>query len=193
MTKGYYFEDIYRCEMCGDDTPSHKILGQRLNQSQGVSPRKKIGISVSVKKCCKCNLVYSSPQPVPFDIQDHYGIPPDSYWLPIYFNVDEKYFLNQIQQAKKILAFKPETAALDVGAGLGKCMIAMERAGFLSYGFEPSKPFYERAINKRGISEEKMKLGAIEEGEYPHKSFDFITYGAVFEHLYHPAVSLKKD
>jgi predicted SAM-dependent methyltransferase len=32
----------------------------------------------------------------------------------------------------------------------------------------------------------------IEEVDYPAGSFDFITFGAVFEHLYHPAASLEK-
>lgn len=32
----------------------------------------------------------------------------------------------------------------------------------------------------------------LEDVEYTEDSFDFITFGAVFEHLYHPAGSLKK-
>src|SRR5688572_21026953 len=76
----YYFEEVVQCEMCGDPSAHHKILGQRLNQSQGLNPKQVAGISVTVKKCSKCSLIYSSPQPIPFDIQDHYGMPPESYW-----------------------------------------------------------------------------------------------------------------
>ncbi len=47
--KKYSFEEITICEMCGDHTINHKILGQRLNQSQGLNPKKKSGISVSIK------------------------------------------------------------------------------------------------------------------------------------------------
>jgi len=83
--------------------------------------------------------------------------------------------------------------ALDIGAGLGKCMIALEKAGFDSYGLEASKPFYERAISKMSIDTGKIKLGAVEELDYPDNFFDFITYGAVFEHLYHPAAILDKS
>jgi len=32
----------------------------------------------------------------------------------------------------------------------------------------------------------------IEDLEYPDQSFDFITFGAVFEHLYHPSKCLEK-
>ena len=192
MHKRYYFENILTCEMCGDATASHRIMGQRLNQSQGLSPRKKDGISVSVKKCSHCGLIYSSPQPVPFDIQDHYGMPPDTYWKPVYFEVEQNYFRRELEEALSLLPRDQKLTALDVGAGLGKAMIAMEQAGMEAHGFEPSRPFHERAITKMGIDPSRLRLGAIEELDYPAASFDFITYGAVLEHLYHPAASIAK-
>src|ERR1700675_221022 len=118
----YYFEVIENCEMCGNSIANHKLLGQRLNQSQGLSPKKKSGITVSVKKCTQCNLIYSCPQPIPFDIQDHYGVPPESYWQNAeYFQVMPDYFSTQISRAIKLLVHVPGMRALDVGAGLGKC------------------------------------------------------------------------
>src|SRR5687768_618843 len=78
--KHYYFEDVLNCEMCGDPTGKHPLLGQRLNTSQGLKPWAREGISVSVKRCTKCKLIYASPMPIPANIQDHYGIPPESYW-----------------------------------------------------------------------------------------------------------------
>jgi hypothetical protein len=57
--------------MCGADTSDHKILGQRLNRSQGMRPKRKRGISTTVMQCTTCSLIYSNPQPVPHDIQDH--------------------------------------------------------------------------------------------------------------------------
>jgi ubiquinone/menaquinone biosynthesis C-methylase UbiE len=192
MVKRYFFEEVFNCEMCGDKASSHKVLGQRLNQSQGLSPKTKTGISVSVKQCNRCKVIYSSPQPIPFDIQDHYGMPPDTYWIPSYFEIDESYFSREIKEVKSLMDFRTGMKALDVGAGLGRCMIALDKAGFTSYGFEPSKPFYERAITKMGMDKERLKLGAIEEVEYPEGFFDFITYGAVLEHLYHPSASIAK-
>jgi 2-polyprenyl-3-methyl-5-hydroxy-6-metoxy-1,4-benzoquinol methylase len=192
-TVSYHFEEILNCEMCGDSTGKHKVIGQRLNQTQGLRPQKKTGITVSVKKCRNCKLIYSSPQPVPFNIQDHYGIPPESYWHSGYFDPDPGYFSDQIKIAKKLLDFKSGMKSLDIGAGIGKCMISMENAGFDSYGFEPSQPYYERALSKMNISKERLRLGMMEEMEYEENSFDFITYGAVFEHLYHTATCLKKS
>lgn len=188
----YYFNEVIKCEMCGSPSSGHKLMGQRLNQTQGLRPKKKEGISVSVKKCTNCNLVYTSPQPVPFDIQDHYGIPPESYWSPSYFQWMQDYFAPQIAALKKLMEIKPGMKALDVGAGIGKGMLSLNHAGFDTYGFEPSVPFYERAISKMNIDPGKLKQGMIEEVDYPEDHFDFITFGAVLEHLYHPAASLEK-
>ena len=43
-----------------------------------------------------------------------------------------------------------------------------------------------------GIKTERLKLGTIEELEYGENSFDFITFGAVVEHLYSPKYCIKK-
>lgn len=42
------------------------------------------------------------------------------------------------------------------------------------------------------IAPEKLKLGMIEEVDYPDNFFDFITFGAVLEHLYDPSASIQK-
>jgi predicted SAM-dependent methyltransferase len=43
-----------------------------------------------------------------------------------------------------------------------------------------------------GVSPERLKLGALEEIDYEQERFDFITFGAVFEHLYDPKHCLEK-
>jgi ubiquinone/menaquinone biosynthesis C-methylase UbiE len=190
--KEYYFEEIIHCEMCGDPTEGHRVMGQRLNQSQGFRPKRKAGITVSVKKCRKCQLIYSSPQPVPADIQDHYGIPPESYWAPEYFTWTPDCFAGELKVLRKITEVKPGMKSLDVGTGIGKAMISMTNAGFDAYGIEPSESFYERAISKMNISPEKLRLGKIEDINYEENFFDFISFSAVFEHFYHPALCLEK-
>lgn len=192
VIKKYLFEEVETCEMCGDKTQNHRILGQRLNQSQGLNPKKKTGISVSVMKCSNCGLIYCQPLPVPNHINDHYAVPPEDYWTNDYFEWTPQYFAKQIETVKKILPFHEGMTALDIGAGIGKSMLSLQNAGFDAYGFEPSQPFYERAISKMGIPLEKLKMGTIEELEYPEHSFDFITFGAVAEHLYHPASAIEK-
>lgn len=191
MTMQYTFEKITHCKMCGDRTDKHKILGQRMNQSQGLDPRNKVGISVSVQKCNCCNLIYPQPLPKPHDIQDHYGVPPEEYWNPDYFDWNSSYFSSEIKVVKSLMKFKKGMNALDIGCGLGKCMRSLEQAGFNAYGIEASKHFYQKAITERGIEKRKIHLGMMEEIELNEK-FDFITFGAVLEHLYHPAKALEK-
>lgn len=188
----YTFVEITNCNMCGQSTLNHKVLGKRLNQTQGKNPQKLKGITTTVMQCSNCKLIYSNPQPVPVNLQDHYGMPPETYWKEIYFTVDDDYFKSEITTAKSLMQFKEGNTALDIGAGIGKCMIALNKAGFETYGCEPSEPFHSRAIEKMKIDPEKIKLGAAEEVEYPENFFDFITFGAVLEHLYCPSDSLAK-
>lgn len=188
----YYLNHIATCNMCGSKADKHKILGKRLNSSQGKNPKNKIGITTTIVKCTNCGLIYSNPQPVPFDIQDHYGVPPESYWEENYFTVTDNYFQGEIERLKTLLDFREGTKSLDIGAGLGKQMIALSKTGFDAYGFEPSIQFHKIAVSKMGINPEKLKLGMIEEIEYPENHFDFISFGAVLEHLYDPSDSILK-
>jgi len=190
--KRYYFYDRDSCEMCGSPSAGHKVKGLRLNTSQGMRPRKKTGIAVAVQQCSECGLIYSNPLPVPMEINDHYNVPPESYWREGYFEVNKDYFSNEIAIIKKLGAFQPGMKVLDIGAGIGKCMIALKQAGLDAYGFEPSKSFYERAISRMGIDPARLKLAQMEDVDYEAGMFDMITFGAVFEHLYHPAEMLSK-
>lgn len=189
----YSFRTIDYCEMCGDKSYSHKVLGIRLNSSQGFRPKQKTGIAVTVQKCSICKLIYSNPIPIPENLQDHYGTPPESYWKDEYFIWTPSYFGTQIREVTRLFKGNVENLkALDIGAGIGKSMKSLEHAGFDTYGLEPSIPFYERAISKMGISPDRLVLGPVEEIDYEPETFDFITFGAVFEHLYNPGQTLEK-
>jgi SAM-dependent methyltransferase len=190
--KRYVFLEVKNCAMCGSPTNGHTVLGQRMNQSQGFSPRSRHGISVSILKCSVCRLIYSNPHPVPFDIQDHYGIPPEDYWKPAYFEEDPQYFTREIDQLKMFMEIKPGMKSLDIGAGLGKCMIALRNVGFDTYGFEASASFYNMAIDKMKISPANLQQGTLETVVFENDTFDFITFGAVLEHLHDPAGSIEK-
>ena len=188
----YTFNNITACNMCGSDNANAKVLGKRLNKSQGRNPKIKIGITTTILKCKNCSLIYANPQPIPNSIQDHYGVPPENYWTESYFTVSPDYFATEIQDLQELLPFTNGQKALDIGAGLGKSMISLQNKGYDVYGFEPSEPFYDRAINKMGISKDKLKLSSIEEAEYPKDFFDFISFGAVLEHVYNPDECIQK-
>ncbi|MBL7963597.1 MAG: class I SAM-dependent methyltransferase [Flavobacteriales bacterium] len=188
----YTFRRITHCNMCGTPVEENRVLGRRLNRPHGRHPRRVIGIATTVVRCRSCGLVYTDPQPVPFDIQDHYGVPPESYWKEDYFQMPEGYFGGEVRRARALLGDRPGLRALDVGAGIGKAMIALELGGFETHGFEPSKPFHERAITRMGIRPERLKQAMIEEVEYEPASFDFVTFGVVLEHVYDPSAAIVK-
>ena len=188
----YSIKYIHVCNMCGATEESFSVLGKRLNKSQGKNPAKKTGLTTTVCKCNNCGLVFANPLPIPENINDHYGVPPETYWKDEYFKVDENYFITEIEWLKKLMDIKPGMKSLDIGAGIGKQMIALEKIGFDAYGLEPSIPFHERAISKMNIRPDKLKLTSIEAAEYDHDYFDFISFGVVLEHLYDPSDAIKK-
>jgi SAM-dependent methyltransferase len=163
----------------------------RLNRSQGRKPRAVSGIAVGVMQCRRCDLIFSNPLPIPADISDHYGMPPEEYWHPDYFNADPTYFAAEIATAKRLLGFRPGMKALDIGAGLGKAMTALGSAGFDTYGIEPAGSFRKAAAARMGIDPRRISAATMEEAEFDFK-FDFITFGAVLEHLYHPAQAIER-
>lgn len=175
--------------MCGSrDT---RVFGMRLNKRQGLRPRQAQGIAVTIKKCHDCGLVFPDPLPIPESLADHYGIPAESYWarLPDW---DPAYFGREIAAAKRLIDFKPGMKALDIGAGSGGAMLSLAHAGFETWGIEPSASFREYAVTKRNVPSERLLHAALEDSEFEENSFDFITFGAVLEHLFDPHASLTK-
>lgn len=191
MDRRYTFVDIEACEMCGAPAREHRMLGMRMNRSQGRTPRANPGIAVGVMQCHNCELIFANPLPIPADISDHYGLPPEDYWLPEYFKFDPAYFADEIATAKALLPFSPGMKALDIGAGLGKAMKSLEAAGFDAWGIEPSSSFRDAAIGRMGIDPGRIVNRRMEEAEFGPQ-FDFITFGAVLEHLYHPSEAIER-
>lgn len=184
----YTFRDVTECDMCG--STAFKQLGLRMNARQGLRPQAASGIAVSVKQCRNCGLIFADPQPRPQNISDHYGMPPEEYWQTEDLDPRPDYMSEEIATAKRLLGFKPGMAALDIGAGVGKAMVALNAAGFQTWGLEPSEPFYKRAL--RRVSPDWLQMKAVEEADFPAESFDFITFGAVLEHLYSPRQALDR-
>ncbi|MBR9998753.1 MAG: class I SAM-dependent methyltransferase [Cyclobacteriaceae bacterium] len=179
--------------MCGSNSSNFQLLGKRLNRSQGFYPNKMSGITVSVCKCKKCGLIFSNPLPIPESFMDHYGLPPGEYWQEEYFDVQPDYFSGEIDWLKQLINSGHGTKALDVGAGIGKCMRVLERNGFDVYGLEPSEPFYNMAVGQMKIDPGHIYPTSIEEADLPENFFSFITFGAVLEHLNDPAGAIERS
>ena len=71
-------------------------------------------------------------------------------------------------------------------------MAVLERNGFRVTGVEPAPGFARRAIDQHGFRPEQIVVATAEEAEFPENTFDFITFGASLEHLFHPGLVLRK-
>jgi SAM-dependent methyltransferase len=190
----YTFRDAAACAMCGAPRDAFRFLGGRLNGSQGLRPRRRVGITTTIVRCGECGLVFPNPLPVPARMEDHYDAPPDSYWREEYFTVADGYLSSEIRTARALLETPRDARvrALDIGAGIGKGMRALEAAGMDVWGIEPSPSFRRVALEKMGISPARIIEAPMETATLPADSFDFVTFGAVLEHLCDPAQAIAR-
>ena len=128
---------------------------------------------------------------MPERLSDHYGTA-EEYWKPEYFADDPGYFAGEIAEAKRLLLFEPGMRAIDIGAGIGKAMKAMSASGFDTYGFEPGEDFRQVAIDRIGILADRIALATVETADYLPAHFDFVSFGAVLEHLQSPSRAIER-
>lgn len=185
----YRFESATECVMC--TCRDARTLGRRLNRHQGIRPRRATGVATTVVQCRKCGLIYADPRPVPETLAQHYGVSPEEYWRPAYFETERSHFEYFASKFRSLWRSDRVPRALDVGAGAGKLMAALEAEGFDVFGIEPSCQFRARAI-ARGISRDRLQLAAIENAQYEPLAFDFVCFSAVLEHLHNPAIAVER-
>src|SRR5215475_4183200 len=146
--------------MCGSGIEHQTFFGRRLDQRQGFFPKRTPGITTSIFRCRACGLIYANPIPIPQRLEDHYDIAPEEYcdWA---FEVPD--FSRQIGAFTRLGGrFPRSSSALDIGAGAGRSMIALMRAGFDAHGIEPSPAFRRAAIERMEIPEERLRLISVE-------------------------------
>ncbi len=186
----YNFTNPAACNICG--STEYRILGRRLKGSQGRNPRKKTGAATTIVSCRICGLIYCFPMPLPANIQDHYGLPPEEYWDEKKLGADYMLHQPELERLKKVISFREGMRSLDIGAGRGDYMKACSSAGFEAWGLEPSEPFYRRLIDKVGIPAERLQLGRVEEIDFPAEHFDYISLVAVLEHIPDPSLAITR-
>ena len=110
-----------------------------------------------------------------------------------YFHIEKNYFKYEITVAKKLLKNKGPHI-LDIGGGIGKTHVVLNKNGFDTISIEPSfLALKEIAISKFKLDESKFLHSSIEDASFEENYFDFITFGAVLEHLYEPSESRKSN
>lgn len=188
----FRFVPAERCAMCGAGREAFRFLGRRLDRHQGLSVRRRTGASVSVVRCRTCGLVFPDPMPLPDSPASLYGVAPDSYWPPEYFAPPSPAVAAFFAETRSMLGARKRPTALDVGAGIGKGVLALRDAGFDAVGLEPSPTFRALALERMGLGEADVLLGAIEDASFPEAGFDFVNFGAVLEHLAQPREALAR-
>lgn len=179
--------------MCGAPEGAFKVLGTRLNRSQGRNPAKVRGAAVTIVRCGECGLVFPDPQPIPASLHDHYDMPGEEYWNDNRASPEaDPDAVERFSRMRGLYPLSPAPTALDVGVGSGFTAKAMIAAGFDFQGFEPIPQFRQLALKSLGLPEDRIALAGIEDADYPPESFDLINFGAVLEHLYDPDASLAK-
>jgi SAM-dependent methyltransferase len=193
LSASYRFAVVAACNMCGAAPERFKVLGTRLNRSQGRSPRQARGAAVTIVRCRDCDLIFPDPQPVPGSVHDHYDMPGEDYWGDSRASpeADPAAVARFSALRARFPADRPP-AVLDVGVGSGYTAKAMIAAGFELHGFEPIPQFRDLALQALGVPADRIRLGGIEEVDYSPASFDLVNFGAVLEHLYDPGGSLAK-
>ena len=176
----YTYKEAHVCNMCS--SKNIRYLGERYSPSQEKTP---------IYQCTSCSLIFANPIPIPQNVGDHYDVDPSDYWKEEYLKFEPTYFQNQIDTFKTLFNGSSITA-LDIGAGLGKAMKAMEMQGWIPYGIEPSKAFFDKAVELEFAASERLQNVSMEEANFEENTFQFITFGAVLEHLYDPAEAIQR-
>jgi SAM-dependent methyltransferase len=193
VAQHYILHEVTACNMCAAPVRNANVLGRRLSGRQGLRPTRRVGWATTVMRCGKCGLVFANPQPTPQDVNQHYDRAPEDYWVPD--DLGERgpdYFQYEIDTFHRLWERDGRPVALDVGAGLGRSMARLTACGFESHGLEPSAAFRQAAIERGGIDAARLTLGTIETATYEAGKFDFVTFGAVLEHLSDPAGQLDR-
>ena len=189
----YTFEDVSHCNMCAAEPSGFQALGLRLNRSQGRNPKQTRGVAVTVDRCTNCGLIFPNPTPIPENILDHYSMPADEYWRDNRARPEvNPVAVRRFEKLRALIPSQGTPRGLEIGAGSGARLLAMEGAGFEAHGLEPIPQFLEVAKEVTGIPADRLQLAGIDDAQYPDDFFDFISFSAVLEHLYDPAGSIVK-
>ena len=102
--KKYNFKHIENYSMYVSFIDNFEILGKSLKPSRDKNPKKIVGITKTIEKCKVRNIIFSTHLPIPKVSQDIYETSPQDSWAEEYFNLDNKYFADEIAWLYK---FKP--------------------------------------------------------------------------------------
>jgi len=193
MTEQYTFRAIEQCPMCGYKVTDQQYFGKRLNQSQGLNPRKLQGTEVRIYKCAQCRLVYPNPIPLLSKKDDRHATTElKEFWGERLLSYE--HFRDELNVLSR-LSNKPlaEMVVLDIGFGLGNSLLTLSPACKEAHGIEPFEIFFNKAIELNGnkLDTSLLKCISFEDAQYRDGQFDFIFFEAL-QHLPDLEAGIKK-
>ncbi|HOQ05668.1 MAG TPA: class I SAM-dependent methyltransferase [Anaerohalosphaeraceae bacterium] len=167
------------CIYCGQDQSRYCYSAESL-----------YGEVFSICRCLRCDAYFLSPCPDDRQLKRHYD---EAYYgsRPNKFSPAVEKVLDFFRQsrARAVSRFvRPPARILDVGCGNGRFLGYLIERGYEGYGVELPGPATQRAGEVPGIH---LKIGSLEEGDFPKGFFDAVCLWHVFEHLPQPRKTLQ--
>lgn len=145
----------------------------------------------TLNECMSCHAIFLSPCPTKEELAIAYN-------TAYYGERSKKFnpFIEKIldyfrsKRANLVVNHTQSPAkVLDIGCGNGQFLqYILRNKGYEAYGIEMAGGSAERAAQIEGI---QLKVGVLEEGDFPEHYFDAITLFHVFEHLTEPIQTLE--
>jgi 2-polyprenyl-3-methyl-5-hydroxy-6-metoxy-1,4-benzoquinol methylase len=145
----------------------------------------------NIHQCNECNAFFLAPNPIQEQLAEAYS---ESY----YGEKEEKFegifekAMDFFRKKRAVLLTKKLSngaSVLDIGCGNGRFLSSLLNYGdFKLFGVELEGNSAKRAAR---IKEINLKVGTIEENDFPDSNFDAVTMFHVFEHLIEPKQTLE--
>ena len=144
-----------------------------------------------IHQCKSCKAYFLSPQPSEEMLKQAYDTTYYGEKEEKFFNIIEKFldFFRYKRSSSLCKHLKDGAKILDIGCGNGRFLLYLLKFGdFGLFGIELESNSARRAAR---IPQINLKIGEIEENDYPNSTFDAVSMIHVFEHLKQPQKTLK--
>lgn len=179
----WQFKSI-KCNVCGSD--DNNYLGGRESFSFKSTSQ---SFHLKIYQCKVCGLIYPNPFPFPSEtqFQENYKVP--EQYFPNKLSdelLDQK--LKTLKKIKTINSNK-KGKLLDVGCGRGEFVYVANNNGWDAIGTEVSESFAKYGKKILGVD---IRIGTLDNINFPEESFDVVTLNSVIQHSIDPKSLLEQ-